>query len=660
MRGPTTGPGPAATLGGPGAVPVLLGSTGPGARPPHAGPPAKAADTPAAWHEEDDAPVLPSGREGDEAAAAPAAAGSARLCGSDGGDAALCKVCKRRISEGEDNDDAPAPPIGTEDGNAAAAGDPRTCSLDCGDTTVGRWLSGFGRRDRQKQSFERLLSSESSLVRLLRLSGALDPEMRSDITFSDPSLLRGTRACDVLRRRGEVLHNSAGTERHYAMSRRVEAIDVFVSHNWCTPRAQKFRALSVFFSLDAVVLLVGALSLSMASLQAAGVLPVLDMLGDDGQAYRSAEYGVVSGTLVLFLGLHLLQDIRALLPFGGATVFLDKTCIDQVDEDRKRHGIESLAAFVRHSRCMVVVYSDSYLHKLWTVYELACFLTLHKKDKLHVIPVILPSVLAMGVVTILVVCLCDMVVHIAVVREALVGMGLENTACYLTFAVAFPFAVAFCIAWRNWLRVKARIEKQSENFSIHQAECFNEADRPLVKRSIARFMKVISAIAKDATDEAALDAFDKKVRTEMPKALAQSVGKAGVRYKHVVVIFLPLALQTIDGAGILMREGASARKVGLHIMGGWVVRLAVYPLMIPMLTLLMGLSLRLKSGAAILSAATAAAALVLAASMELSRVIQYLEQGAVHSDSDLRSFAVASFVCCSLVGACYFYKEDFV
>jgi len=81
--------------------------------------------------------------------------------------------------------------------------------------------------------------------------------------------------------------------------------------------------------------------------------------------------------------------------------------------------------------------------------------------------------------------------------------------------------------------------------------------------------------------------------------------------------------------------------------------------MIPLLTLLIGLTLKLEGRAAVYSAATAAAALVLTLSMELSRVIQHLEQGAVHSDSDLRSFAVVSLVCCLLVGACYFSKRDF-
>ena len=55
----------------------------------------------------------------------------------------------------------------------------------------------------------------------------------------------------------------------------------------------------------------------------------------------------------------------------------------------QRQGIEKLAAFLRCSDEMVVIYTDVYLLKLWTVYEVASFLALSSVDKMTVVPVAL-------------------------------------------------------------------------------------------------------------------------------------------------------------------------------------------------------------------------------------------------------------------------------
>merc|ERR1719504_458999 len=72
-------------------------------------------------------------------------------------------------------------------------------------------------------------------------------------------------------------------------------------------------------------------------------------------------------------------------------VFLDKTCIHQTDINLQTAGIRKLGAFLRRSRCMVVLYGEQYLQKLWTVYELASFLTLCPGRKIWVIPVYFPA-----------------------------------------------------------------------------------------------------------------------------------------------------------------------------------------------------------------------------------------------------------------------------
>merc|ERR1740121_2482032 len=81
----------------------------------------------------------------------------------------------------------------------------------------------------------------------------------------------------------------------------------------------------------------------------------------------------------------------------GCMVFLDKTCIHQTDLERQRRGILKLGAFLRSSKKMVAIYSDLYLTKLWTVYEIACFLALHPVSQLVVIPIYQPILVFGGI-----------------------------------------------------------------------------------------------------------------------------------------------------------------------------------------------------------------------------------------------------------------------
>merc|ERR1712079_880582 len=102
--------------------------------------------------------------------------------------------------------------------------------------------------------------------------------------------------------------------------------------------------------------------------------------------------------------------------------------------------------------------------------------------------------------------------------------------------------VLFCSMWRQWLHELSRIHEQANNFSVFNAQCFDEDDRPKVQRGIVRFMKGIGLVRKDASDDAALKAFDKKVKLEVPRALEVSLGRVGILYRHACVFFLPLAL----------------------------------------------------------------------------------------------------------------------
>merc|ERR1740121_1969778 len=85
-------------------------------------------------------------------------------------------------------------------------------------------------------------------------------------------------------------------------------------------------------------------------------------------------------------------ELKRICGYRGKTMFLDKVCINQVDTELQRQGISKLGAFLRNSSRMLVIYSDIYLTKLWTVYEVACFLSTHPASDIILMPIYLPIV----------------------------------------------------------------------------------------------------------------------------------------------------------------------------------------------------------------------------------------------------------------------------
>merc|ERR1719460_1354480 len=54
-----------------------------------------------------------------------------------------------------------------------------------------------------------------------------------------------------------------------------------------------------------------------------------------------------------------------------STVFLDRLCINQVDNELMHEGVYSLGGFVDKSKCMLLIWSKPYLTRKWCVFEMA-------------------------------------------------------------------------------------------------------------------------------------------------------------------------------------------------------------------------------------------------------------------------------------------------
>jgi hypothetical protein len=265
--------------------------------------------------------------------------------------------------------------------------------------------------------------------------------------------------------------------------------------------------------------------------------------------------------------------------------------------------------------------------------------------------VMLPDVIVMGIMFFVAIHVLNTITCMKVVQEALVQVNIAASYEITIAVMVVPCTVLFCKMWRQWLHELSRIHEQANNFSVFKAQCYDEEDRPKVQRNIIKLMRAIGLVQTDASDDAALRAFDTMVHLEVPRALEVSLGRVGILYRHACVIFLPLAMTSMDSIMLSLSRGRSARYVCFFFLAGVTRYLAVYPALLGLLSLLMRASLRLQKCALIWTAyvLTALIVVTLAIGWDVawkreSRVYESSVGPAVCLAVDAAMFALVAFL----------------
>ena len=197
-------------------------------------------------------------------------------------------------------------------------------------------------------------------------------------------------------------------------------------------------------------------------------------------------------------------------------IFLDKACIHQVDTTLQRQGIESLGGFLFYSWSMVVLYTPVYTTKLWTVYEMACFLSVHPGGRLVWLPADLWLAVVFGPLLI-------MFNTVALWATSLRSTGEWITVpAWLLILPLLPAAVGATFVFDKVVRDQAKSEEDLRLFSIRNAVCAVEGDRAIVEGNVASLMQDLKLVQADSTQEEALLAFDRLVQTTLPRAIRDS------------------------------------------------------------------------------------------------------------------------------------------
>lgn len=322
-------------------------------------------------------------------------------------------------------------------------------------------------------------------------------------------LLRNVSACVVLHNFGCILQDSHGSRDTNDLSAGAERIDVFLSHNWFNGRLPKFLVWAIYFNSGK------AFGFAMGVMCWACVLTAT---GNFHSIWINEEKrsGVMCWILTLpafVVGLLCGHELEYFFGIRGRTVFLDKICIDQVDEERKRRGISQLGGFIARSSDMAVCLGDKYMAKLWTVYELATFL-LVKRQPVILLPLSLPRI-----------------VLLLLLQAYVLSVGKYN---WLTASLSgdhiSPAISAVCVRISSVLILDShsRLRDTAERFELEKAECFNPDDRRLVEDNIIEMMKQAGRAKRSDDREESIKAFNTLIREQVPAYLKHSAGRVGI------------------------------------------------------------------------------------------------------------------------------------
>eukprot|EP00439_Symbiodinium_sp_Y106_P040369 s381_g4.t4 len=174
-----------------------------------------------------------------------------------------------------------------------------------------------------------------------------------------PNILRGIPVHRFLQRAPRMWARGDFKEL-YGLSEVSTRLDEFWSHSWRTKAWLKYvNILYLHNSQPAFV--VGMFCASAALMFCRiGILPFY-VAGAPHSFWCSA-----AGAVGYYLTL-LLWRRRKL-------AFLDVGCIDPTDDSLKREGLLSLGAFLKNSESLLVLWDETYVARLWCMFEMAAFL----------------------------------------------------------------------------------------------------------------------------------------------------------------------------------------------------------------------------------------------------------------------------------------------
>ena len=396
------------------------------------------------------------------------------------------------------------------------------------------------------------------------VSVAISPSSRLYVrSFSHEALRRSVSSNTVLQCGGAALGN--GNERFAGEELFDEKWDMFVSHNWSVKRWKKFLALCLVWSGKKAVVSCFLVQLILFVLVSLDLLPISQSLVDGHPVSVWCTAGCIITYLAVFLVAH---DVLALLRIPGYRTFLDKVCVDQTDEAKKQEGIQSITAVLSHSETLVVLYSEVYLQRLWTVFELTAFLAVKPDGRLVVQPVILGQVAFFLFVT---ETFRTLEVFLMPMPSSWGQLTLtDHLPSVAIMALDFLGILICTIILRIWGRTRANMMQQICNFTFAGAKCQVEADRIEIMGAVKALARQESLVPADASTQQCAKSFEAMVKAKMPARMQNALSLTGIPLGIVLLMVQPSMAMVLDLSSVriskLLAENSVADIVTWNVL----------------------------------------------------------------------------------------------
>jgi hypothetical protein len=379
-------------------------------------------------------------------------------------------------------------------------------------------------------------------------------EFKNVHSFKDRELCRAIPASEILSGWGRLLECNGPAETSYQKSKVVRQISTFISHNWSMNRWDKLAVIMVWFCIPDAIKAALIASVFLAVLTAIGVLPLWQV--EEGTLlFGSWSPWCSIGSLPVFVIVFFFgRQVRQFLLWNSKmaekeAVFFDRACIHQTDPTLRQAGIDHLAAFLAQSQEVLVVHTNLYFRKLWTMYEICDYLALKHGKGVILIPAYYPKLNLIMFVT----CFCWVVAKkITILHPAMKGVHLDQISLVVLILIYLWAAL-------RWIRTMADIDEQIKTFSVSAAQCAVESDRPIVEAKIVLLAKHKRLADRDATDQEALEAFEIYVRRHLGEVVHRTFGKNDLPWTSVLSTSFP---DIICGLDLFSSGVASGRPIG--------------------------------------------------------------------------------------------------
>jgi len=369
----------------------------------------------------------------------------------------------------------------------------------------------------------------------------------------------------VLRGFGRAFKSNLGEAGDFLQSQEASHVDDFISHAWDSGRWLKVATLLIMYNSRSAVVasVVVAATISILQTDCVGLMPkwslVHRVIASKALVARVGCWCLKLTPIFFFVVLSFWQRLRHAFGLKQRVIFVDKLCVNQVDEKRKAEGVLGIAGFLRHSGRLVVCWTPRYFSRLWCMYEIASWLHLRKPcDSVTLMP-------AAQTALILLIWVFSFSANFAFIffpsSEGFVGI------CVWTVFSAYFILISLLFDHQSvqLTRSLEALPDQLTDFSVEKASCFCctnshvspqtqeplQCDRELIFQTMTDWFGPACALQNPQQDpqnlqQQALHTFDQFARTEFREWVLLHAGPTKISYSHCVFCCCPFLWRSFD------------------------------------------------------------------------------------------------------------------